>query len=152
TIQTTPNPIGTTDSQLNGVSCTSATACTAAGFHNASSGGSKTLAERWNGTKWTIQTTPNPTGSAYSRLDGVSCASSTACTAVGYYYGSSAGKTLVERWNGTTWTIQTTPNPTGATGSYLSGVSCTSATACTAAGHYDPSGGGIKTLAERSAS
>lgn len=32
------------------------------------------------------------------------------------------------------WTIQSTPNPAGAKSSLLSGVSCTSATACTAVG------------------
>ena len=44
-----------------GVSCTSATACTAVGY-DASVGTTVTLAERWNGTSWKIQSTPNPTG------------------------------------------------------------------------------------------
>jgi hypothetical protein len=81
------------------VSCTSATACTAAGFYsNATT--TVTLAERWNGTTWSIQTTPNPTGGSGSTLDGVSCASAKACTAVGGYNNGTTGVTLAERWNG----------------------------------------------------
>jgi len=81
------------------VSCTSATACTAAGFYsNATT--PVTLAERWNGTKWSIQTTPNPVGGSNSTLDGVSCASASTCTAVGGYNNGTTGATLAERWNG----------------------------------------------------
>ncbi len=44
------------------------------------------LAEGWDGTKWAVQTTPNPTGaSGDSDLSGISCASATACMAVGAY-------------------------------------------------------------------
>jgi hypothetical protein len=49
------------------------------------SGDVVTLAERWNGTSWKTQTTPNPAGAGYSQLNGVSCTSASACTAVGYY-------------------------------------------------------------------
>jgi hypothetical protein len=131
TIQTTPNVSG---GDLEGVSCTSATACTAVG---AGSGG--TLAERWDGTSWTIQTIPNPSGGGL--LNGVSCASAAACTAVGRSSPSTGtGGTLAERWDGTSWTIENAPNPSGATSSTLSGVSCTTATACTAVGnwYYNP--------------
>ncbi len=101
-----------------------------------------TLAETWNGTAWTIQTTPNPTGATESHLYAVSCSAATACTAVGWYYNTSdAELTLAEAWNGTAWTIQTTPNPTGTTGSQLEGVTCSTATACTAVGFYDDSSG-----------
>ena len=127
-IETTPNPAGGSDVVLNGVSCASASACTAVG---ASSNG--TLAERWNGTTWSIQHTPNPAGGSNSILNGGSCTSASACTAVGDYNSGTTGVTLAERWNGTAWSIQTTPNPPGAPVSLLNGVSCASATACTAA-------------------
>ncbi|MEO6471167.1 MAG: hypothetical protein ABIR57_04835, partial [Aeromicrobium sp.] len=140
TVQTTPNPNGAAYNYLSGVSCVSATACSAVGNYDLSSGGTKTLAERWNGTDWAVKYTPNPTGATTSYLNGLSCTSATACTAVGYYHPSSGGtKTLVERRNGANWAVTTTPNPTG--NSYLSGVSCASATACTAVGHYSGSGG-----------
>ena len=61
-------------------------------------------------------------------LSGVSCVSTSACTAVGHYTNKAGDEvTLAERWDGTSWAIQTTPNPTGAIGSELSGVSCVSA-------------------------
>jgi hypothetical protein len=134
TIQTTPNPTGARRSSLSGVSCTSATACTAVGNYKNSAGRQVTLAERWEGTRWTIQATPNPTGDD-PFLTGVSCTSAT-CTAVGYFFHGYAysTKTLAERWDGTSWTIQPTPNPSGARHPSLSGVSCTSPTTCTAVG------------------
>jgi hypothetical protein len=134
------------------VSCTAATACTAVGDYLNSSNTDLTLAERWNGSSWAIQPTPNPAGAEGSVLSGVSCTAATACTAVGYYDNSSFGNpalTLAERWNGSSWTIQPTPNPAGATQSVLSGVSCTAATSCTAVGYYATSSGGDDlTLAE----
>jgi hypothetical protein len=147
TIQPTPNPSGA--SSLSGVSCTSATACTAVGYSNNGST-DLPLAERWDGSTWAIQTTPTPSGATDSSLSGVSCSSATECTAVGSYDDSSGVQVaLVERWDGSTWTIQNTPIPSGATGSSLSAVSCTSATACTAVGSYTNSAGTQLALVER---
>jgi hypothetical protein len=148
-IQASPNPNGATGSILNGVSCASATACTATGYYTNSGGTNLTLAERWNGSSWAIQTIPNPSGATGSFLDGVSCPSATACTATGTYLNGGVYLTLAENWNGTSWAIQVTPNPSGATGSVFNGVSCASATACTAAGYYTNSIGTNATLVER---
>jgi hypothetical protein len=148
-IQTTPNPTGATSTSLPSVSCTSSTACTAAGYIN-NAGAWEPIAERWNGTSWSIQTTPKPSGAGATFLQSVSCTSSTTCNAVGYYVNSSATYvSLAERWNGTSWSTQTTPNPTGATGSYLQGISCSSSTLCTTTGEYVNSSGTKATLAER---
>jgi hypothetical protein len=132
-VQTTPNPGGATSSTLNRVSCTSATACTAVGdfFSGATPA---TLAEVWNGTTWTIQSTPNASGEASNQLNGLSCLAANACTAVGFSANGTNTVSLAEVWNGTTWTIQPTPNPSGPTFNPLNGVSCTSSTACTAVG------------------
>jgi hypothetical protein len=124
---------------LSGVSCTSATACTAVGSYD-----NVTLAEAWNGTKWSLEPTANPNGSQRSSLSGVSCTSATACTAVG----SHGNLTLAEAWNGTKWAIEPTQNPNGSHRSWLSGVSCTSARACSAVGSYDNSANTELTLAE----
>jgi hypothetical protein len=135
---------------LNGVSCTSASACTAVGGILSNSGDVVTLAERWNGTSWKTQTTPNPAGAGYSQLNGVSCTSASACTAVGYYYNTSGIYfALAEGWNGTSWTIHATVKPAGSSEPELEGVSCTSASACTAAGGYENSSDAYRTLAER---
>ena len=44
---------------------------------------------------------------------------------------------------GPSWKIQPTPNPSGATGSILKGVSCTAATTCTAVGDFLNSAGDL---------
>jgi hypothetical protein len=153
-IQPTPNPAGAQSSVLSGVSCSSPSSCTAVGYFTAPSGAGATLAERWNGTRWSIERTPNPAGAGASLLFGVSCASRIACTAVGSVTGA-AGTTLplVERWNGKEWAIQRTPRPArtnGAGVSYLGGVSCASPASCFAVGYSgNKQGTSGVTLAER---
>jgi hypothetical protein len=135
TVKSTPNPTGSMYNELVAVDCSSATACSAVGNYNPTTATSRTLAERWNGTKWTLKSTPN-TGSAISYLEGVACTSSTTCTAVGYDRPTSATiRTLAERWNGTKWAVQNTPNPSGSSGiNELYAVACPRATICTAVG------------------
>jgi hypothetical protein len=134
-VQTTANP-ESGDAELLGVSCDSASSCTAVGWQ-----GSKTFAERWNGTSWSTVSTPNPSPSVESVLRKVSCTSSTNCMAVGYYRESSSGtannkKALAERWNGTSWSIVSSPNPAEAKGTSLLDVSCASSSSCIAVGRY----------------
>jgi len=82
TAQSTPNPAGAASSVLFGVSCSSDSACTGVGQFVTRSGAQRTLAERWNGSSWAIQPTPNP-ASRSSRLFGVACPTANSCTAVG---------------------------------------------------------------------
>jgi hypothetical protein len=144
TIEPTPNLPG---DSLNSVSCRAATACVAVG----SSSSGNALAEQWDGNAWTLQSVPTPSGATGGSLAGVSCASTSDCTAVGYYTSSSGtALTLAEQWDGTSWTIEPTPNPTNSTGSYLSSVSCTTTTTCTAVGRdYQNTSNVSLTLAER---
>lgn len=141
-------PTGAKNMFFRGVSCRTTRACTAVG-HYASAGADVTLAERWDGTSWIVQSTPGPGGADASRLFGVSCPSLSSCTAVGYSTQSATDSTLVERWNGTAWTIRRTPNPSGAASSNLFGISCSSGTACTAVGHSVDATGHDASLAER---
>src|SRR6266536_3763279 len=125
------------NSALEGVSCASASACTAVGYTTGFDTGSAVpLAEIWNGTAWVIQATPSAADSG--SLAGASC-SPAGCTAVGASTNHRCGSqvTLAERWNGATWTIQATSrNPAGAQNNALSGVSWTSARDCVAVGSY----------------
>jgi hypothetical protein len=153
TIQRIPTASATETGVLSGVSCSSKSACTAVGYLEEASGSTLPLAEVWNGTRWSEQSAPLPKGSSSSVFSAVSCTSNVACTAVGYSDVAPAGDfvTLAEAWNGTKWTIESTPNPAKA--SQLLGVSCTSANACTAVGSWQkppPMGprAGSKTLAE----
>jgi hypothetical protein len=93
---------------------------------------------------WSATHTRNVTDAEYVSLNGVSCSSSTACTAVGTYsYEPEYGEfyDFAERWNGTEWSIQSTPNLKEGTDplSELTGVSCSSATSCTAVGYSEVS-------------
>ena len=113
-----------------------------------------TLGERWNGLRWSLMNTPNPGSSVEPHLNSVSCTSPTACMAVGHYYSSPAGSAthhlaLVERWNGRVWSIENTPEPSGAVSSFLNAVSCTARLACTAVGTYDLGHGHHAPWAER---
>src|SRR6202050_2727059 len=147
-IQSTPSPAGAKSSRLSFGSWLNSTACTRVGADVNSEATEVPLAERWNGSSWSAQTPPIPAGALWSELLGVSCTSETSCAAAGRYETSSARQMFSETWTGTEWTIQTTPNPTGATGSEMEAISCTSSTACTAVGHYTTSSIS-STLAER---
>jgi hypothetical protein len=142
----------TADGRLNGVSCTSARSCEAVGGGGVltapGQSGPLTLAERWNGRRWVMQQVPVPAGAINPILAAVSCTSAWACTAVGTYQpAGGAAAALVERWNGTRWAIQPFPAAGGGAGSSLTGVSCTAARACAAAGTVFTGGNGRAPLA-----
>jgi hypothetical protein len=141
--------------QLFGVSCTSPKACTAVGSYNADA----SLVERWNGSAWKVQPTPHPRTFIYNLtfLNGVSCSSSTACVAVGesetgraFSHAYDTYRSLAERWNGRSWSIESTPRPQLANEAFLDGVSCVTTSACTAVGSdlLNPSGTDVGLLAE----
>ena len=135
-VEGTPSPAGASISQLTGVSCAAAGACTAVGYDHKRGSGYRPLIERQNQASWAVQASASPAGSTDVRLSGVSCLSATACTAVGYYAAKHTYKTLAESWNGSAWALQSTPDPSGGTEAELTGVSCTSATHCIAVGDY----------------
>jgi hypothetical protein len=136
--------LGGPQGKLASVSCPSAAFCVAVGNYSFENNGEeKPLAESWNGSAWSLLTTPSPSDAkGYVNLTGVSCLSSSSCSAVGYYASSLISgvpletKTLAESWNGAGWTIKTTPNPAGKPYNALLGVSCSSASACTAVGGF----------------
>lgn len=152
---TTVAPTGATSSQLNAISCTSSTACIAVGQSTAASGTEQTLAESWDGSRWAIQPTPNPTGATHSVLYSVSCnnaggsgLTSTVCSAVGSTTGSNGIEgALAEAWNGTKWALQSARHRVATTNGALLGVSCLSTTSCTAVG-TDTNSSGEHTLVE----
>jgi len=81
---------------------------------------------------WGIQATSSP--SQLNELIAVSCSSASACTAVGNDENSSGSSALAERWNGSSWALQSAVNPPGDASVLLDGVSCPSATYCVAVG------------------
>lgn len=145
-VQPTPGPRGGT---LLSVLCTSPTACIAVGSSSTPGNGrpAKAIAERWDGQRWSIQRTPSPRGAVSSRLSGVSCTLATACTAVGAARFAHSQTPLVERWNGSTWSIQ--PTPSTASAAALASVSCPSRRFCVAGGFVFVSSSDTSPLAER---
>jgi hypothetical protein len=92
--------------------------------------GSHVLIESWNGSIWSVTTSPNP---GIDTLSSVSCISTTNCIGVGNYFTASGNQTgLIESWNGISWSV--TPSPSPGANAYLYGLSCISSTDCFAVG------------------
>ena len=148
-----PSPkVASVDNVLSGVSCVSTTNCTAVG--DSSDGTtSQTLVESWNGTAWALVPSPNPPGNngTDNALTRVSCVTSTFCMAVGQSNATAGlAQPLTESWNGSTWSIVPSPNPSSTSNVFLEGVSCVSTTNCKAVGwsNTPPTGYPIFTLIE----
>ena len=110
-IQPVPLPSGGTFGMLLGVSCLPAGDCAAVGMStSAPSSVSQPLAERWDGSSWSVTPVPLPSGSSGGELNGASCVSAANCVAVGYY-GPGVGMPLAERWDGSAWSPQRLPRP-----------------------------------------
>jgi hypothetical protein len=135
------------NSQLFGVSCTTAKACTAVGF-TPKGQGIIPLAERWNGSTWSAQTAPAPGRTSSSQLSAVVCTSAKSCLAVGDLEHGSTEAPLSELWTGTKWKVLATPKPSGRPTSTLTGLSCASASKCFAVGLSRDKNDISKTLAE----
>jgi hypothetical protein len=138
---TVPLPAGAKGATLVGVSCGSAKACMAVGNSYEGPGTEKALAERWTGAKWEIVPTPTPAGTkGFVSLTDVACLSPNACFSAGYsapelVNGTPTSlKTLAESWDGTEWSVLTTPNLASQTYNSLAGISCTTSINCTAVG------------------
>ncbi len=121
---------------LAGVSCPTARRCVAVGQAAGPAGNFGPLVKSWNSHTWSVLRPGVPGLASASPLDAISCRAAGSCMAVGQLFSQSGrGLPLAERWNGRKWAIQGTPG-TG----FLGGVSCPSATDCTAVGGTDSSG------------
>ena len=123
------------DDQLGGVACPSTSECIAVGANFATE---TPLAETWTTLGWRKIAVKLPAGVAHAELNAVTCPavkSGVFCVAVGdYFTKTGAPFALTENWNGTTWTPA---KASGTSGTFLSGVSCLSATSCVAVGGHE---------------
>ena len=88
----------------------------------------ETLVEHWNGTAWSIVSSPNP-GGAGDILEGVAVVTSSDVWAVGARQdaGTFFQRPMAEHWNGQAWSVSPVPNASGCTGhSFLTGVAAVS--------------------------
>jgi hypothetical protein len=143
-----PNVAGSTSDVLTSVTASSPSNAWAVGSYTNSSGITQTLIEQWNGTSWSIISSPNA-GSGNNVLTSVASSTSKNAWAVGNYTNSSGvNQTLTEQWNGTSWSIVASPD-VGTTNNFLNSVAITSSTDAWAAGDYTNSSGVNQTLTEQ---
>jgi hypothetical protein len=140
----TPNPgtstkcgTGYSGSALTGVARVSSTNVWAVGYICGLQ--SKTLTEHWNGSKWTVVSSPNETGADASTLVAVAALSANNVWAVGNYkaFNQYQWDTLIEHWDGTKWSIVSSPNVPGADKNFLYAVAGVSATDVWAVGYSE---------------
>jgi hypothetical protein len=138
----------------SGSALTGVTALSASDIWAVGSGGTSgaadlsTLVEHWNGSSWTI--VPSPNTNVLNFLRGVSASSANDVWAVGNsiknpYDGVSKSRTLIEHWDGSTWTV--VPSPTiGAGNNSLAAVAARSAHDVWAVGSSEVMKGDIPVL------
>ena len=123
----------------------------AVGDFQSEHGGYDTLVESWYGTKWSVVPSPDKGPAVLDNgLFGVSCLSPRSCVAAGGAGISPAGgrgETLIESWDGTTWSLVASPDEGAVSG--FTGVSCAPAAPCVAVGS-DNTGHRAGTLVEMS--
>ena len=141
-VVSTPSPGPTSSSYLAAISCLSENDCWAVGSYSAASTGTigfgnvpignQPLVEHWDGTAWSIVT--SPPGPADTALRGVSCVAANDCWAVGHS-GDLVIRTFIEHYDGIVWSIVPSPNQSSPTNA-LYAVTCASATDCSAVGQF----------------
>jgi len=136
-----PSAAANPDVVLQGASCPAVGSCVAVGSYVDAGDDGQGLIETLAAGTWTPTGAPLPGDKAanpFGILNGVSCPSAAACTAVGSYVNASGKQSLVDTFS-SGWTASSPAPPGGAAtnpDAPLNGVSCTSATSCEAVGSY----------------
>lgn len=149
-VVTSPNPTGGTNNQLMAASATSANDVWAAGsYFDSTTNTNEPLIEHWDGTSWSIVTSPN-SGTPDNFLTGIAAISTSDAWAVGSseIVNSSNSQPLLEHWNGTQWKLVTAPTPSQTVSNYFNGVAALSATSIWVVGGSVTSSNTTVTLAE----
>jgi hypothetical protein len=162
TVIPSPTPAGAVGAVLEGVSCASQADCWAVGFTTDANGNALTmLTEYWNGSGWSIAAAA-PSGQTYDQLNSITCTSQSNCWAVGsagavqqnpgflpIYPAAAGNQGLIERWDGTTWSVVPSVSAPSPNGGYLTAVTCVSSSDCWASGSTtDSTGSAATTLME----
>jgi hypothetical protein len=101
------------------------------------------IALHWNGSRW--RSVPVPTQGSSARLDAVFARTPSDVWAAGFWQvdGAHPYQTLIEHWNGATWSIVLSPSPGVGVDNFLYGITATSASDAWAVGSFSPSPGEI---------
>jgi hypothetical protein len=135
--------------QLFGVSGVAPNDVWAVGTREDQHGVNLTLALHWDGSSWTQVSSPNPPPPDSSNyLLSVDAVSANDVWAAGWYVGTTR-QGLVEHWNGTAWSLSTTPEPDASP--EFGGVAAAPGTTPWVVGDYIPPGidSHFQTLTER---
>jgi hypothetical protein len=104
-----PN-VGTGRNTLTAVAAVSASDLWAVGWFLNASGTPQNLIEQGNGTTWKVVTSPN-VGTSQNQLNAVAVVSANDIWAVGLSVtASGVEQTLIEHWNGSSWSVVASPN------------------------------------------
>ena len=144
--QVVPSPAQKNGAIMNGLAAISTNDIWAVGRGNQGENGNA-VTMHWDGTRWKLF--PAPSLDAGTALQSVTAISTKNVWAVGAVYGTSNGSeyaTLIEHWNGTRWSIVSSPSSIYSA-DILEGVSAVSAKDIWAVGNVF-AGGTIGTLAE----
>ena len=130
-----PNAGGTgVNNQLNGIAALSSSAAWAVG-----ASGSSALIEQWNGSTWSVVTPPSVSAST-SSLAAVAALSPDDVVVVGtQQLDTGVSQTLIEQWNGSVWSVVSSPNA-GISTNILTSVSALSASDIWVGGYYNAGG------------
>jgi hypothetical protein len=137
-----PNPAGALSVELSDVTCTNPSFCVAVGDKQVASMSYPTLIEMWDGTSWSIVPSPSKPSSDENILDAVACTDPSNCVATGHWSDANdtTDQTLIERWDGKSWSIVPSPNTSTTLQNNLSGVTCSAQTQCFAVGGASTTG------------
>ena len=142
------SPTAGTGNVLLGVVAVSTTDVWAVGtFALTGSGIAQTLIEHWDGTSWSVVSSPNASTQT-NELAGVTAVSASDIWAVGEFV-TSGGliQTLIEHWDGTSWSIVSSPN--ASTQDNLLAVAAVSTTDVWAVGEFVAASGVEQALIEQ---
>src|SRR5207249_2207057 len=101
---------------------------------------SATLALHWDGHGWNVVASANPSATFNAMRGVVSLSSNDAWTAGYQADGNGEMVTLIEHWDGSVWTVSSSPNP-GPSTNVLIGMAEVSGPRLWAAGYQDSNGG-----------
>jgi hypothetical protein len=112
--------------RLTGVDALAADDVWAVGSFTHGDGQRGTLVEHWDGQQWTRVSSPDPGDAGSAGLSDVAAVSATDVWAVGDFIDAAEGESLIEHWDGATWTVVPSPHRPDVFDA-LTGVSATSA-------------------------
>jgi len=108
----------------------------------------QTLIEKWNGTSWSVVTSPGP-GTQNNVLNGVTVVATNDVWTVGNFTPASGGEqTLIEQWNGTSWSVVSSPSPSSSFNFLDAATADKSSGQAWAVGYFENASSVFQTLTE----